>query len=561
MTSLKTLFRSTLILTIALLFLGAAQGQTIDSKPKATGSISGRVTVSGKGAAGIAVTAISADNLNRRAGTARAMTDNEGYYRLSDLAPAQYQVAPLTPEMTTAETELEPNFGYVYLGASKNIVLAAGETVENVDVKLVRGSVITGRVTDADNKPVIEERVSLQPVDENGNPPKTPVRNPTGSQMYQTDDRGTYRIYGLSAGHYKVSIGNDPGGGVSFNSRRYYPRTYYPNTTDVAKASIVDVAEGGEAPNIDIQVGDRSDTYTVSGRMVDSETGLPISGVRVGSLIKRQNEQRYQPFMVMWTTGAQGEFRLEGFAPGKYGAFAANNSDGGDLYSDPVYFEITDKDVSGLEIKTMRGLSVSGVVAGDVQAPKELLAQLQGLRISAIVDPGTAASAYSSATATVTPDGTFQINGLRPGRVSIGLYALNGKRPSIVRIDHQGIGNTQGFELQAGQSVSGLRVTITYGNGVIRGSVRYEGGTPAPQTRTFVSCVRDGDRENTGAQIDSRGHFVISGLSPGIYNLMLQTAAPGQRPSPPQKQSVTVTNDAESQVDFVVDLTPKEGKP
>jgi protocatechuate 3,4-dioxygenase beta subunit len=557
MTSLKTLLRPTLILTIALFFLAPAQGQTADPKPKATGSISGRVTISGKGAAGIAVTAISPDNLNRRMGTARAMTDNEGYYRIPDLAPAQYQVAPLTPEMTTAETQLEPNFGYVYFGASKTIVLAAGETVENVDVKLVRGGVISGRVTDADNKPVVEERVSLTVVDENGNPPKTQVRIPVSSQMYQTDDRGMYRIYGLTAAHYKVSVGNDPGGGISFNSRRYYPRTYFPNTIDAAKASIVDVAESGEAPNIDIQVGDRADTYTVSGRMVDAETGLPVSGVRVGSLIKRPNEQRYQAFMVMTSTGAQGEFRIDGFAPGKYGAYAFNNADSGDLYSDPVYFEITDKDVSGLEIKTMRGLSVSGLIVGDVQAPKDLLAQLQGLRITA----SSATIPYLSTSTTVAPDGSFQINGLRPGNVSLGLYAMNGKRPSIVRIDHQGIGITQGFELQPGQSVSGLRLIITYGNGVIRGSVRYEGGTPAPQTRTFVSCVCEGGRENTGAQIDSRGHFVISGLSPGAYNLMLQTSAPGQRPSPPQKQTVTVTNDAESQVEFVIDLTPKEGNP
>jgi Carboxypeptidase regulatory-like domain len=561
MASLNKSLRAILVLTIQLIALSlSGHSQTPDPKLKATGSISGRVTIGGKGAAGIEVAAISIDNFSRRMATSRATTDNEGFYRLSGLAPAQYQVAPLTPEMTTAD-ESDFNFGFVSLGASKNIVLAAGEAVENIDVKLVRGAVITGHVTNTDNKPVVEERVSLQPVDEKGNPPRTPTRLPSGSQMYQTDDRGEYRIYGLPAGHYKVSVGYDSSGGIIFNTRGFYPRTFHPNTIDSTKANIIDVAEGSVASNIDIQVGPRADTYTVTGHMVDSETGLPVSGVRVGYLLKRPNEQRYSPFMIMGATGAAGEFRSDGLSPGKYGAYAFSQSEGSDLYSDPVYFDVTDKDVSGIEIKTVRGLSLSGIVVGDGQTLKDIQAQLPGLRISATVDSGANVNGVGSGSAMVLADGSFRIGGLRPGRVSVGIGTNTGRRPSIVRIDHEGIGITQGFELQPGQSVSGLRVVITYGTGTIRGEVRFEGGTPSPQTRSFVSCVREGTRENSGVSLDSRGHFIISGLSPGSYTLTLQTSAPGQRPTPPQKQTVTVTNDNESQVTFVVDLTPKEGGP
>jgi hypothetical protein len=38
---------------------------------------------------------------------------------------------------------------------------------------------------------------------------------------------------------------------------------------------------------------------------------------------------------------------------------------------------------------------------------------------------------------------------------------------SIARIEHDGIGVTQGFDIQ--QSVSGLRVILNYGTGTIRG--------------------------------------------------------------------------------------------
>src|SRR5207249_4746417 len=215
--------------------------------------------------------------------------------------------------------------------------------------------------------------------------------------------------------------------------------------------------------------------------------------------------------------------------------------DGGNSYSDAVHFEIIDSDVSGLEVKAVRGLSISGSVTTDNGVPNELLAQLKQLRISAsISSSSTEPQLNNGGSSLVAPDGSFQINGLRPGRVSLGIGAAAPRRPSIVRIEHEGVALTRGFELQTGQSISGVRVVITYGTGVLRGTVRFEGGTPPPGMRTFVRCNREGTREGAGAQLDSRGHFVINGLTPGSYDVYLQvmlpTGRPGsERPLPPQK--------------------------
>jgi len=65
---------------------------------------------------------------------------------------------------------------------------------------------------------------------------------------------------------------------------------------------------------------------------------------------------------------------------------------------------------------------------------------------------------------------------------------------------------------------------------------------------------------------DSRGRFLIDGLLPGEYELSLlfQTrAAPAVAGAPPiisrdVKQTVTVTNRAESQVTMLVDLKPND---
>lgn len=570
MSSLKRLLYCSLIAAIAILaqFSWNAHGQTPDAKPKSTGSISGHVTVGGKAAAAIVVAAFGGDTINRRAAAARTVTDNEGYYRLSGLTPSQYQIATQTPNLTTAEQGSGPSYGFVFFGSSKNIVLAAGEEVGDIDIKLVRGGVITGRITDADNKPVIEENLSLQLVDENGNPLRTNSPLPYNNQMYQTDDRGIYRIYGLPAGHYKVSIGHESGGGLASNGRGYYPRTFYADVTDPAKATIVELTEGSEAANIDIKVGSRSETYSAAGRVIDSESGLPVAGVRVTFLVASQNPERYSP-MIGSPLDSRGEFRMDGLAPGHYGVYVSPEFDAGDSYSDPLYFDVVDRDITGLEIKAVRGLSISGVVVIEGDARKDALAQLAGVRISARISQSSRpqTNLSSGSTSPIAGDGTFQVNGLRPGRVSIALatFGPGVKGYSIERIEHDGLGVTQGFEIRPGQSISGLRVVLNYGTGIIRGTVRFEGGTPPAETRTFIRCTREGARDGTGAQLDSRGHFVISSLSPGTYELTLQTdfgrIQPGQRPRPPQRQLVTVTNDAEAHVSFTVDLTPKEGGP
>jgi hypothetical protein len=253
MSSLKRLLCCSLILaTEAILYSGSiARGQTPDVKPKPTGSISGRVTLGGSAAEGIPVVAVSGQTVNRRDAAARTVTDGEGRYRLSELPPGQYQIWAVTPGLI-AEPGPFPRYGFPFYGSSQNIILGTNEDVSDIDLKLVRGAVITGRVTDAENKPVVEERVSLQLVDENGAPSRFGSPVSSSDQMYQTDDRGIYRIYGLPGGRYKVSVGYDASDGVI---RGRHQRTFYPDANDQSKAAIVELKEGGEANNIDIKAG------------------------------------------------------------------------------------------------------------------------------------------------------------------------------------------------------------------------------------------------------------------------------------------------------------------
>jgi hypothetical protein len=565
----RQFFRSIILIpTIVICTLGTGASQTPDPKPKGTGSISGKATLSGKAAPGIAIGAYGGDLFQRQA-AAQTLTDSEGHFRLFGLGPGQYQVMVMAPTLTAAEAPTSPIPGPFASGTTKMIVLAPGESVEDIDIKLVRGGVITGRLKDGDGKPVVEQRVSLQPVDENGGPLRVPTSLPYIQQMYLTDDRGIYRIYGLPAGHYKLSAGTDPSrGSMSLSGRASYPQTFYPDATDAAKATVIDLSEGGEATNIDIQLGRRAETFTATGRIINADSGQPLGGIRFMWGPAPKAQPYFSGFIGGLITNSRGEFRIDGMEPGRYGVSLAPEVESGNFYSDPAFFEITDADVSNVEVKAMSGLSINGVVVLEGVPNKDALAQFGSMRITANVTSIAKPQTYNSGSAIVAFDGSFSISGLRPGGAGLYLNPIGNQtgRLIISRIEHEGVDISPMLKLEPGQSLSDVRVIVVFGTGTIRGTVRFENGALPPSARVFVGARREGSTSgNVGAQLDSRGHFVINNVPAGTYevnvNLNFGQGAPPPPRRPPAKQFATVIDYGEAEVTFVVDLKPVEGGP
>jgi len=547
----------------------AVRAQPKDASPPRTGSISGHVLIDNKAAANVEVAAYDSEGVNRRIPAAQARTDSEGYYHLTGLTASNYQVASFTPSMVAAENGTQSASNLPYFAVSKNVLLAPGEDVTEIDLKLARGGVITGRITDADDKPIVEERVSIQFVSENGQPaPRFPAQ--FGS-LSLTDDRGIYRIYGLPSGRYRVSVGQ-PAAGIVTSDTGFYVLTYYPDATDLTRASLIDVIAGAEVSNIDIKIKRRAETRSIAGRVVDAENGLPLSGVRVGLQIVRDQGQGYAT-STSGTTTADGAFTISGVSTGRYGVYLQTDDGRSDFYSDPVIVNVAEEDVSGIQIKALRGANISGTVVPENMELKELLRQLPGLRVSANVWSGTdgritPSTLHSTGSALVRPDGSFTITGLRPGRAWLSIDARDpgsrpsSLRPSLVKITARDVVATQGFDIDR-ESVSGVQLLVAYGTGVVSGALNVQGGSLADY-RVEVRCSRQAERSfGSIAYADSRGHFTIKGLAPGIYEcgvqLVLIQRPQGPVPRPPQipRQTVTVSNGVESEITFLIDLTPK----
>jgi protocatechuate 3,4-dioxygenase beta subunit len=532
----------------------ALRAQTAPAK-EAPASVEGRITDGEEGLAGVPVLLVSFDQGGRRRTVARARTDHEGRYRLTGAAPGRYQVVPSAPVFILPDaTGFAPG---------RTLLLGAGDAVGDVDFRLTRGGVITGRVTDADGQPVVGEQVQLTRAD------KTQAEARASGVMSinrnSTDDRGVYRIYGLAAGRYRVSVGHDTETGLvrMGPARRFYRRTFHPDAVEESQARVVEVAAGGEATNVDITVGRAARTYSASGRFLGPD-GQPAAGVTVGFGLIERGARNLGAIGGGSATNARGEFLLEGLAPGNYALFALpQNEVGSENYSDGVEFTLSDADVSGLEVKLRRGASVAGVVSVEGTSDRAVVARvLRQLRLSAQIGPVPGAlSPPSFANVQVAPDGSFRLPGLRPGRLRIGLGWPQTPGLMLTRVELNGAEQRDGFEVAEGAQLTGVRVVVAYGNGVVRGQVNVANGTLAPDTHIAVFARRVVPGEDTrrgdmgrGAQADARGRFILEGLPAGEYEISARVFTPSGMRQQSARQQLSLPDGGEATVTLTLDL-------
>lgn len=544
------MFHPILYLTLGLVFcnIGFHLREDAQETKSLVGTISGKVTVHGKGRAGIVVGLRSADPGFQPGPLLKSTSDEDGNYRLGGVNPGRWLVIPIAPAFVVGNHSFE--------STGKMVLVAAGESIDSIDFALVGGGVITGRVTDSDGRPLIEERITLIPVDA----PKPGVTSAGTDELRasQTDDRGVYRIFGLAASRYKLAVGQPENSGLVTTTRRAYQQTFYPNATNPAKATVVEVTEGGEASHIDITVGRTLQGFSASGQIVDGETGKPVPGRRWG-LAKMTDNRDSNFYNTHYPSNNKGEFKIEDLLPGRYAVFLQPDQDV-PAYSEPVPFEVLDKDIEGLIIKILPGTTLSGRVVIEGIQDKAFFAKLSQMRLNVYV--------YSSATglpnwhsAAINPDGSFQIGGLQPGTASINTVSSQDstlvKNLLILHTDRYGIEQPHGIEMKANDQIEGLTVVVAYGTGVIRGEVRYENGILPSGSRVLVRVTRtDKVNQLTGTEVDARGHFQIERLPPGSYWLDVDAnLPPGHRRPPSVRQQVNVAGGV-TEITFTLDLNP-----
>jgi len=262
---------------------------------------------------------------------------------------------------------------------------------------------------------------------------------------------------------------------------------------------------------------------------------------------------------------ANGEFQLTGDLPGKYAIFVRSEAES-DLYSDPAICDAVESDVHGLEIKVRQGASISGVVVIEGSNDPALLSKLSQIQLFAFTR-STQLSAPGKGAVKVNADGRFQIRGLQPGKVEISMNMTPAmKGLSRLRIEHNGVPQRDGIELNPGEQVTNVRFVVGNATGVVRGLVKIGNGELLQDFTMYVSAKRTDDPSwrGTGGQVDARGQFMIESLPPGEYELQVSvySRTPGdKRVEQLQpifskvKERVVVSNGAEARATLVIDLS------
>lgn len=555
---------------------------------EATATIAGIITLNGEPARGVSVALqLQSPSTPLRPSPPAAKTDATGRFRITGVAAGQYIVGALAPGYVT-DGKQGPVQGFGLQG--KIVYLTAGETVENVELALKRGSVVTGRITDSNGEPVAETTVRLSRVLGNGlsgPPPQT-----VNGNMYRTDDRGVYRIYGLPAGKYKVSVGISTRERYfnAQNSRTFLPETFHPDTTDESMARVIELEDGQEATDVDIKAAAAQRAYEISGRVVDAATGKPLAGLGIAYGTYSKEGRLLGGGSGNWRSNANGEFHIIGVLPGKFGVLLENREGKSELYSEPTPVEVTDSDVTGVEVRAQPGASISGTVIIEGTSDPAVLAKRALTRLDILANPF---SIYGQAQNTrVNADGSFSFRGVPAGKFRFSAFFLQPKI-SLLRIERNGTPLADSsLDLRSGDQITGVRIVFGYGNAVVRGQIKIVGGTLPEGVRltanlrqinnssvtnqsapvaVILGQPNNSSAINQSAPIDDRGQFIVRDLIPGTYELSLGYSFTFERPVTKEamakvfaiskvKQTVTATNGAEAQVTLTLDLSQENDK-
>lgn len=481
-------FHSIIFLAMSLTAVVDAFGQK--------GEITGRVVAEdGAGVPNLAVflsplTANRGSQIGSRAET--QMTDEEGNFKFTGLSPRSYNVT-----VGGSKAYVQP------VSSIDDLARFTYRIGQTAVIRLVKGGVITGKVTTATGEPMIGVYVSPQMIkDAEGRP----IRQTFGSRPRVTDDRGIYRLYGLSPGTYIVSTVAEWGGGRGSSAYEGSVPTFYPSATRDT-AGEVSVSLGSETPGIDIRYR--------------GEMGHVVSGVVTGGGEPSQPYIGTSVTLINVATGAsaggggfspfQGNngFAIYGVIDGEYDLYAFRggyNQEPG-VASAPRRITVRGADVGGLELKLAPTATIDGAVTLEPAAPACELGRksvLEEIRLSLRKDPKAALN-QSPPSPFGQGGGGVENGQFSYGNLYAGKYFLFPNLPS----DHwyvksilarpatpRGRGSSasatdyaqNGFSVSGGEKLTGVTMTLAEGGSVLEGKVApsTEGASLPAHMRIFL---------------------------------------------------------------------------
>jgi hypothetical protein len=440
------------------------------------------------------------------------LTDEQGHFLIENIPPGPYDLH------LERNGFLDAEYGQKKPGAPGAILsLSAGQRITDLVFKLACAGSISGHVLDEDGEPVAHAEVIVFRASRR---PDKEERN--SFDPVSTNDLGEYRVFDLSPGRYFIAINyrtmERNGRHSSFDRNNFNPGylpTYYPNTTDAAKAAAITINPGDEIRSIDFMLRP-GHLVTVSGRVMNMVPGN--SGGGIVNLYSR-------------TSGLAGVAQdLYGFFLFKDGHFSIANVPPGSYYLEASWFDrdtrqnhrgqravdVGTLDIDDVSVTISPGTDISGRVVWDGPAPQggsDLFVRLRPVNENALGSPGQSAKSDGSFVLKNVPDGTYWpiVSAAIPG----GKFFLKAIRYGTTSVSEPG------FTVQSGADVA-LELTLSARAAQLAGTVLTSDSLPA--TGATVVLIPDPPRRDLlerykTVATDQNGKFSIEGITPGDYKL------------------------------------------
>ena len=444
-------------------------------------------------------------------------------------AAASSSPGPLRPPIPVVTTERDGRFvvtnleegtyrltvtsnGYVpheygrrsFSGAGTPLKLGPGGILKDLVVRMTAAAAISGRVTDGDGQPAAG--VSLQLV--------RIIYSSSGQRILSlttrttSNDRGEYRLYGITPGRYYLAGGTPLGDRMPLPADPY-TFTYYPGTTDPDRAISIDVKPGSEGA-FDLVVP-RQPLYKLRGKIVDALAAMPAAvGLNVafrtfgGGSGWMTISQSYDP--------ATGIFELHDLPPGSY---VVQVNTGAATARVPV--QITNADIDNLRVVVSSGIAITG----QVRMESGSLPPGTGIQLRPM-EPGVPNFFGFAPQTQASADGTFRFDGILEGAYRTVITPPPGNSYVKAALFERSDVLNRPLELSASRANAPvLEIVLSPNAGQIEGTVVNERLQPLAGVQVVLVPDRNRDRTELfrSTTTDQSGRFGFTRVVPGDYRL------------------------------------------
>jgi hypothetical protein len=466
-------------------------------------------------------------------GNYTGVTGVDGSFRIENILPGRYHL--LVERAGYQEIDK-----HRYRTEGRVLTLTAGQEIKDLVIRLQATAVMEGRVTDEDGDPMPEAQVAVLR--------QTFVAGRSHWEQVgaeRTNDLGEYRIAGLAAGSYFVSVTPPPdfrslieaaststaaaphnGTGASDKPAPVaYQTTYYPGTRDRGQAAAIQLHAGDAFPvNFSLTP---SPSLTIRGSVVN----LP-PGSSAAILLQSRDFN-------LVLNGAEmhkdGSFEIRDVSPGAYTILATVDNGAVPMMARQA-LQVASANVEGLRLTPQTGGSIHGRLRMEASGnarpdPSQMFLLLRPADGEDDVLGVFSMGEGFSTVAHVNAGGNFEWKNVPAGHYSVLISEASAMPDWFLKSGAAG-----GREVaDSGFSVSGGATTlelVASANGALAEGVTLD-QKDEPVADAVVVAVPEArwrsrpDRYGKAVS-DQRGHFTLRGLPPGDYTLFAWESVDGE---------------------------------